>query len=242
MALLALDGVSKRFAHGRDGVRERVALHDVSLELDAGELVAVLGPRRCGRTTLLQVAAGIERPSTGSVRFDGIDVARTPMLGVRHGIGFCTPRFTDVLGDSVLEQIAAPLLGGPATILSAQARAHEVLRHVGASSCAELDPRVLSPEEEIRVAIARALIATPRLLLVDEPLLGVRLTERDAVLALLRSIANRGVAVLLSVDSATELTGADRVLSLRAGELRGQRVPAGARVVPLHPKSADGSR
>jgi ABC-type multidrug transport system ATPase subunit len=241
MGLLVLDGVSKRFVQGRQGVRERIALHDISLELEAGELVAVLGPRRCGRTTLLQVAAGVEPPSEGSVRFDGVDLARAPVLGVHHGIGYCTPRFTDVLGESVVEQIAAPLLGGSATVLSAQARAHAMLRRVDATDCAELDPTELSPEETIRVAIARALVNEPRLLLVDEPVLGVRLTERDAILALMRSIAKSGIAVLMSVDSATELAGVDRVVSLHAGELRGDRASAGARVVRLHRKRADGS-
>lgn len=241
MALLVLDGVSKRFVQGRHGVRERVALHDVSLELEVGELVAVLGPRRCGRTTLLQVAAGIEQPSAGSVRFDGADLTRASMLGIQGGIGYCTARFTDVLGDSVLEQIAAPLLAGSATVLSAQARAHEVLRRVDAAHCAELDPRALSPEEAVRVAIARAIAVEPRLLLVDEPVLGVQLTERDAILALLRSIATAGAAVLMSVDSATELAGADRIVSLHAGELRGERAPAGARVMPFQRKRADGS-
>jgi predicted ABC-type transport system involved in lysophospholipase L1 biosynthesis ATPase subunit len=236
MTLLTLDRVWKRFARGDRGIRELVALRDVSLELEIGELVAVVGQRRSGRTTLLHVAAGLQAPSAGTVRLGNADLARESLLGVTGGIGYCTTRFAEVIGNSALEHVAAPLLGGDVSMLKAHARAHEALRRVGATACAELAPDELDAMELMRATIARAIVTEPRLLLVDEPTLGVRLSERDAILELLRSLAHDDdLAVLVTVDSAAELAGADRALSLDAGELRGQtRPPAAAPVVSLH--------
>ncbi len=235
MPLLVLDRIWKRFPRGDRGARERLALRDVSLAIEPAELVAVWGRRRSGRTTLLRVAAGIEQPSEGSVRFDGVDLGRRSALGVPSGIGYCNADFARVIGASVLEQVAAPLLGANVRALRSQARALDALRRVGAADCAELDPTELGHTETIRVALARALVTNPRLLLVDEPTDGLPpWSERDGTLALLRSIAHRdGTAVLMTVDEATGLSGADRALSIDGGELRGDAPAAGATVVPL---------
>lgn len=239
MALLALDGVWKRFERDRHGVRQQLVLRDVTFELDPGELVAVVGRRRSGRTTLLHVAAGLERPTAGAVRFDGADLDVRPMLGRPGGIGWCSTQFSSVIGDAVVEHVAAPLLGDAWSTTAAQRRAYELLRRVGAAECEQMTPSELAPDETIRVAIARALTTEPRLLLVDDPALGVQLAERDRVLGLLREIADDGAAVLMTVDSATELAGADRALSLDTGELRGQKLPAHAPVVPLRRARSD---
>ncbi len=241
MGLLVLDRVWKRVSHGQPPQRERIALRDVSLELNPGELVAVLGRRRSGRSTLLHVAAGLEPPSDGTVSFAGIDLSRREMLGIDGGIAYCSMRFADVIGESVVEQVAAPMLGGHRSPLAARTRAHELLQRVGADRVAELDPRQLEPAEAIRVALARALVGDPRLLLIDEPVLGVSLTERDVVLDLVASLARReGLAILMTIDNATEVRGSDRVLALDAGELRGPAIPATAPVLPLRPAQADG--
>jgi predicted ABC-type transport system involved in lysophospholipase L1 biosynthesis ATPase subunit len=237
MSLLVLNHVSKRFSRGS---RDCVALSDVSLEVDAGELLGVVGRRRSGRTTLLLVAAGIEPPSDGAVVFDGVSLARRGALGQRGGIAFCTTDFPPMVGGSVVEHVAAPLLGVGMAPLDAQGRAHELLRRVGASATVEVDPSGLDPTETIRVGLARALASGPRLLLVDDPVLGVRLSERDDVLELLGSIAHRdGVAIVMTVDDATELAGCDRAASLDSGELRGETAPVGAPVIPFERRRSD---
>jgi ABC-type methionine transport system ATPase subunit len=229
---LALDHVWKRYARG---ARTRVALRDVCLEVEVGEVVAVWGRGRSGRSTLLRVAAGIEPPSEGIVRFDDQALKDAPQLGTAHGIGYATTRFARMLGESVLEHVAAPLLAGSSSTLRAQACAHEALRRVDASACSEREPDELDHTETIRVSLARAIVTQPRLLLVDEPTDGVPpATKRDAVLELLRSIAHRdGVAVLMTVDEGTDLAGADRALSIDMGELRGETTAKPARVVQL---------
>jgi ABC-type lipoprotein export system ATPase subunit len=233
--LLVLERVWKRYPRRRGGRPASVALRDVSLEIDAGELVVVWGRRRSGRTTLLEVAAGIEPPTEGTVRFEGVDLARRAMLGVAGGIAVASTRFERVLGDSVLEQVAVPLLEGSGAVLDAQGRAHRALRRVCVDRCAEMHPEELDHTEAIRVAIARALVTRPGLLLVDEPTYGVPpARQRDELLRLLRSIAHDdGVAVLMTVDEATDLAGADRAMSIDTGEVRGETVPTTAAVVPL---------
>jgi len=234
MPLLVLDRVSKRFRRGGRGGFEQVALHDVQLEVEAGELVTVWGRRRSGRTTLLQVAAGIERPSEGVVRFDGVQLVRRPMLGRRGGIAYASAHFSRVIGETVLDQVAAPLLGGGMSTSAAQAPAFDALRRAGAVDCAQLDVDTLDHEELLRVAIARALATDPRLLLVDEPTQELALAgARDGALELLRSLASDGIAVLMTAAEAGDLAGANRALTIDQGELRGATQPLVGQVVEL---------
>jgi len=227
MTLLALESVSKRYPRGEQGSRERIALRDVSLEIAPGEFVAVWGRRRSGRTTLLEVCAGLEEPSEGGVRFDGCDVADHYVLGKPQGIGFAHPRFSEMHG-VVVEQVATPLLKTDVSVDGAQGRAYELLDRLGAGDCAEMEPADLEPSELVRVMLARALIVRPRLLLLDAPTSGVPAPERDAIFKLLRSLTHEArMAVLMTVDEVQGLSVvADRVLSISGGELRGATSPA----------------
>lgn len=227
MTLLALESVSKRYPRGEQASRERVALRDVSLDIAPGEFVAVWGRRRSGRTTLLEVCAGLEQPSEGVVRFDGRDLARRRMLGKPHGIGMAQPHFSRMHG-VVVEQVATPMLKTRVRVEKAQMRAYELLDRVGASDCAEMSPDDLEPSELVRAMLARALTMHPRLVLLDAPTSGMPAPERDTIFKLLRSLTQEdGMAVLMTVDEVQGLSVvADRVLSISGGELRGARSPA----------------
>jgi putative ABC transport system ATP-binding protein len=214
-----------------------VAVRNVSLGVEAGELVAVWGVRRSGRSTLLRIAAGVELPDEGRVYFDGSDLARSRNHTLGRDIGYCR---TSVPKDGglVLEHVASGLLAQEISPRQARHRAEEVLRRVGAEQCGQLECYELDGAEGVRVAIAAALIASPKLLVIDEPTSGVELLERDPILALLRSIANVGVAVLITAGDAQGLAGVDRAMSIDSGELRGDIRPTDARVVPLRATSA----
>ncbi|MBS1868899.1 MAG: ATP-binding cassette domain-containing protein [Actinobacteria bacterium] len=233
--LLTLENVSKRYPRGAQTARERIALRDVSLALAPGEFVAVWGRRRSGRTTLLEVCAGLEKPTEGSVRFAGHDLAHRRLLGKREGIGFAQPHFSRMHG-VVVEQVATPMLKTRARVECAQMRAFELLDRVGVAGCAEMSPDELEPSEVVRVMLARALMMQPRLVLLDAPTSGVPAPERDAIFSLLRTLTREaGPAVLMTVDEVPGLaTVADRLLAIGGGELRGATAPAEpAPVLPL---------
>lgn len=234
MTLLSLQNVSRR---RRRGSQNRHVLRDVSLELDRGELVAVWGPRRSGRSTLLRLAAGIEAPDTGVVRFQDRDLSGgANPLG--SGIGYCGRGIGETEARTVLEELVVIQIARGIPQRLARARACDALERVAAERCSNEAPRELDSGERSRVNIARALALEPSLLVLDEPAAGVDLLERDGILSLLRSLADEGMAILLSTGEATELSGADRALSLSDGTLRGSVTPELATVVPLRRASA----
>jgi putative ABC transport system ATP-binding protein len=230
MSLLSVEHVTKRFRRGR---LERIAVRDVSLDVESGELVAVWGARRSGRSTLLRIAAGIERPEDGRVVFEGRDLARSRNGVLGRRLGYCQTCFSTAGRRLVVEHVAAGLLAQRTSPKDARRRGQEMLLRVGAEHCSGLECHELDGAELARVAIATALVTSPTLLVIDEPSSGVELLERDPLLALLRSIANEGTAVLMSTGDAQGLSGVDRALSIDNGELRGELAPLTAHVVPL---------
>jgi putative ABC transport system ATP-binding protein len=229
MSLLSIESVGKRYRRGR---REYIALKDVTMSIEHGEMVGVLGTRKSGRSTLLRIVAGLEHPDHGTVRFEGADLSSAGNI-IGRRIAFCRTSFSELEGDRVLDHVAAGLLAQHVASLGARQAAERVLARTGAADCARMKPYELDGGETMRVAIARALVTSPTLLVVDEPTATVGLLQSDPVLRLLRSIADEGVAVLMSTGDATCLSGVDRAMSLDEGELRGEAQPTEADVVPL---------
>jgi ABC-type lipoprotein export system ATPase subunit len=230
MSLLELERVSKR---RRGSPAQRDVLREVSLELDSGEYVVIWGLRGSGRSTLLSVAAGIEDPDSGAVRFQGTDLAQLRGHALGEGIGYCHKRLRGE-GEGILEDVMMGLLARGVPSPQARSRAYGALERAGVQDQALAVPGDLDACGAVRVALARTLALQPRLLVIDEPTTGVELTERDGILLLLRSLANEGIAVLASSMEPTGLSGADRTLALSDGELRGALKPSLGTVVPLH--------
>jgi ABC-type multidrug transport system ATPase subunit len=229
MTLLALEGVGKQYGNG---AQTRTALHDVSFEIEPGELVAVWGRRRSGRTTLLRVAAGIEPPDAGVVRLDGEDIYALPTRGL-DAISYCRTSFRPSEGQLILDHLLLGPLSRGVKDATARSRASDALRRVGAGHLIAARPGDLDAGERVLVAIARALVRAPQLLVIDEPTIGIDLMLRNDILGLLRSIADDGIAVLSTVADAAGLEDADRALALREGELNGSAVHDTASVIPM---------
>lgn len=230
MTLLELDRVTRR---ARQGTRERVVLREVSLRLEQGELLAIWGARRSGRSTLLRVAAGIDPPDGGVVRFAGRPLHAHGSNALGSGIGYCQRALRSSEAREVLDELMLAQLARGVPRAGAREKARAALERAGAERCATHSVNELDSAETVRVAIARALTLSPSLLVIDEPTKGVDLLERDSILALLRSLADDGLAVMMSAGEATALSGADRALSLVDGELHGSVAPELAEVVPL---------
>jgi putative ABC transport system ATP-binding protein len=240
-ALLAFDAVSKRHWRGRRAV---TVLGEESFELEAGELGAVWGGRGAGKTTLIELAAGLQAPDTGRISFDGRDVAQmsrrevSELLHVQVGIATRSGPVSHTL--AAREWVAMPIMDRLAA-REATRRAQLALERVGAGEVGPEPWRNLSDGERTLVAIARAMVRAPRLLLVDDPSTGLGLLERGEVVALLRSIAEQaGIAVLMTASDLAEVQGANVIWSLAGGRLTGRRAE-GATVVPF-PDAADRAR
>jgi putative ABC transport system ATP-binding protein len=235
MALLEFDRVSKRYGRG---AREQAVLRDLSLQIYAGEVMAIWGMRGSGRSTLIHLAAGVLHPSAGVVRFDGHDLATRRGHDLGGGIGFCQRTFRTTGDLRVKDQLIYNLRARGTPARDAEARTWRALERAGADRLASLTLADLDGTETARVMIARALILDPALLLIDEPLIGVDLLERDRILDLLRSLADEGIAVLTCNGDTAAFRGCDRALSLREGQLGGDPTPKLAPVLSL-PRQAE---
>lgn len=209
---------------------DRLLLDDICLDLEAGELVSVWGKRRSGRSSLLRLACGLIRPDGGVVRFDG-RALRGPAIGA--GIAYCGG--VSHVGEAwpLQRELTEVQLARGLSRRQARARAQEALERTGAAPLAGRLLRSLRGSEQARAMLALALSVQPRLLLVDDIVTGVPAIERMAILRLLRSLADEGIAILSSTDEAPALAGADRALTLSDGRLHGRTAPQLAEVLPL---------
>lgn len=226
-----MDCVSKRRAGQRDDV-----LGNVSLQIEAGELAVVWGLRGSGRSTLLRIAAGIEPPDSGVVRFAGRDLAARGERMLGEDLGYCQRLLRFSEGQTALDHAMVGLLSRWVPVRAARRRARNALIRAGAEHCVHMRQRELSGAEAVRVAIARTLALEPRMIVIDEPAYGVELTDRDGILALLRDLADEGIAVFASTGESTGLSEADRAFSLGGGDLCAV-VASGAEVVPLRARN-----
>ncbi len=220
MTLLALEQVCKSYWRGR---HEVVVLDDVSCTIDPGEFVAVFGQRASGKTTLLRIAAGIESPDAGVVRFGGRDVAtRRPsprIAGLDPRIGWMRRSGPLIASMEMLDYVALPLLG-ELRHREAHRHATRVLNDVGAKDLARATWGALSDAERTLVMLAQATVRRPLLLLADDPTVSLGLEERVGILGLLRTTAEAGgMAVLMTVPDVPDMLHAHQVMSLADGEL-----------------------
>ena len=211
--MLKLSGVTKRFG-------ERVVLDAVSLELGAGEYVALVGESGIGKSTLLNAIAGLEPVDEGSIVFEGRELTRMSdderTLLRRERFGFVFQAFHVLPHLTVGQNVALPLLLRNRSLETSKG----ILAAVGLAGREDSMPRELSGGELQRVAIARALVGEPRLLLADEPTGNLDPENARRVLGLLHDNARRqGCAVILATHSEAAASMCDRAYRLSAGGL-----------------------
>jgi putative ABC transport system ATP-binding protein len=218
--VLKVRGVTKSYG----GARGRVILRNVSLDVGRGEFIAIMGESGVGKSTLLNVIAGLEMPDEGSVALDGVeltaldDTART--LRRRDSIGFVFQAFHLLPHLTVARNVRLPLDLAGVAAEEAERRSAAMLKAVGLDSAAADYPRTLSGGEAQRAAIARALVHEPALVLADEPTGNLDPESATDVLGLLQSaIKGRGATGVLVTHSAAAARTADRIYELTSAGL-----------------------
>jgi putative ABC transport system ATP-binding protein len=205
------------------------ALNHVSLQVEPGELVAVMGPSGCGKSTLLHLLGGLDRPTSGSVTIDGHDLSNLPDTKLtelrRHKIGFIFQFFNLIPVLNAVENAALPVTLDGMRPAEARKRAVEWLNRFGLSDRLEHRPDQLSGGQQQRVAVARALVADPALILADEPTGNLDTRASEEIAALLRQIANDfHRAVVIVTHDPRIAAHADRIVFLKDGIIVDQTI------------------
>jgi putative ABC transport system ATP-binding protein len=218
--MIELHNVSKDYGDGQPVH----ALRNVHLRIERGERIAVMGPSGSGKTTLLNVICGLDEPSSGIVRFEGVELSklsddeRTRLRREKIGMIFQTFNLLPTL--TTLENVSLPLRLQGLSRRDADARARAMLERVGLRERITHHPDALSGGERQRVAIARALIFHPPLLLADEPTGNLDSATGDEILNLLTDLhRDLNMTILMVTHNPRAAAFCDRILTLRDGQV-----------------------
>jgi putative ABC transport system ATP-binding protein len=217
--VIQLFDVSKRYG----AAPPCAALDGVHLAIAAGEFVALHGPRGCGKTTLLNIVGLLERPSSGTYLFAGLDVSRQSEHALaalrQRGVAFVFRQafLADEL--DVYHNVELTLRHQNVARSRRKQMVREVLELLDLDGRAEDYPDALSPCEQRRVAIARALVNDPRLIVADEPTAGLDAASRAAVIDMIATLHRAGATVLAATDSPECAARADRTVRLNEGRI-----------------------
>ena len=222
--LIQCDGVWKRYRVGDVDVD---ALRGLSLTIDNGEFVAVMGPSGSGKSTLLNILGCLDQPSQGTYRLSGMDVGglRLNQLAELRNrrIGFVFQNFNLIPRTSALENAQLPLFYRGLPLAEQRAKAAAVLKRVGLAGREHHFPTQLSGGQQQRVAIARALITAPSILLADEPTGNLDTESSREIMSMLQALNGEGISIILVTHEADIAAYARREIVLKDGQLSSDR-------------------
>jgi len=226
MSVLELRHVSKIYGEGAAQVQ---AIQDISLSVEAGELVAVMGPSGSGKSTLLTIAGSLEEPTSGQVLVAGTSLLKTSRADRarlrRQTIGYVFQDFNLLPGLTAVENVSLPLELDGLTARKAHAIGLKALQELDLTEQAARFPDELSGGERQRVAIARAVVGNRKLVLADEPSGALDSANGEAVMRMLVAACHRGVASVVVTHDAQLASWANRVVFIRDGRMVDQTMP-----------------
>jgi putative ABC transport system ATP-binding protein len=236
MPLIELDGVTKRYQMGDVTVH---ALRGVSLSIEAGDFVAIMGSSGSGKSTLMNILGCLDRPTSGRYVLAGREVsrlARDDLADIRNKLlGFVFQSFNLLTRTSALENVELPLVYADTPARERQARARRALERVGLGERLDHHPSQLSGGQQQRVAIARAIVTEPKVILADEPTGNLDSRTSVEIMALFQELGRSGITVILVTHEPDIAAHAARVIVVKDGLVREDRrhTPVAAVVPPL---------
>ncbi len=220
MALIVTDALTRHYHLGPHTVQ---ALRGVSVAIEPGEFVAVMGPSGSGKSTFMNILGCLDTPTAGRYVLDGEDVGRLSpdqLAGIRNTkIGFVFQQFNLLARTSAIENVELPLLYGKSPTRGRRARAQASLAAVGLAERASHHPSQLSGGQQQRVAIARALVNDPALILADEPTGNLDTRTSVEIVVLLQRLNRGGITIVLVTHEPDIASYASRRLVFRDGRL-----------------------
>ena len=218
--ILSMQNICKDYIHGKLTVP---VLHDICLEMDVGEYVAIMGPSGSGKTTLMNIIGCLDKPTSGTYLFSNRDIStrtddQLASIRNRH-IGFVFQNFYLLPNLSAKDNVALPLMYGDIPKKRRQEMAEEALRIVGLEDRMSFRPNQLSGGQCQRVAIARAIVGRPRLLLADEPTGALDTASGDQIMEIFDRLNADGASILMITHEQAVADRAQKVYHLRDGRL-----------------------
>jgi putative ABC transport system ATP-binding protein len=219
-SIVSLDRVSRTYAMDRLEVH---ALQDVSLDVQEGEFLAIVGPSGSGKSTMMNIVGCLDRPSSGTYRLAGTPVASLDDDGLARlrsrTIGFVFQSYNLLPRTSALDNVATPLLYQGVGRRERVARATAALERLGLGDRLDHEPSELSGGQQQRVAVARAIVSEPALILADEPTGNLDSTSGRDVLNVLRELHASGRTIVMITHDAEVAEAAGRQVHIRDGRI-----------------------
>jgi putative ABC transport system ATP-binding protein len=231
--LIQLRGIQKTYRMGDVEVR---ALRGVDLDIDEGEFVAIMGPSGSGKSTLMNILGALDRPTAGVYLLAGEDVSRKDRDGLAdlrgRTLGFVFQSFNLLPRTSALENVELPLIYAGVSTRERRRRARAALERVGLGDRAGHHPSQLSGGQQQRVAIARALVASPKLILADEPTGNLDSRTSVELMALFQELSRAGITIAVVTHEPDIAAHAARVIVVRDGQICSDRRQTPAPAIP----------
>jgi putative ABC transport system ATP-binding protein len=220
MALLSLHEIAKVYRMGDVDVH---ALRGVSVEIESGDFVAVMGSSGSGKSTLMNIIGCLDRPSSGKYVLNGRDVSeldRDELAEIRNlAIGFVFQSFNLLARTSALENVELPLLYAGVGTRERHTRASEALMRVGLGQRLDHHPNQMSGGQQQRVAVARALVSRPKIIVADEPTGNLDSRTSLEIMALFQELSRSGITIVLVTHEPDIAEHASRVITMRDGRI-----------------------
>jgi putative ABC transport system ATP-binding protein len=220
MALVELRNVSKIYQVGEEEIR---ALDDVSLDIEPGEFISIIGPSGSGKSTLMHILGCLDSPSHGTIKLDGITIEKASareLAAIRNRkIGFVFQFFNLLPKLNVLQNVELPMIYSGIPGKERRQRAMNALEAVELGNRARHRPSQLSGGQQQRVAIARALVNDPRIIFADEPTGNLDSHTGDAILTLFRKLSQQGRTIVLVTHDPEIAAVTPRRIEIRDGKI-----------------------